>query len=206
VEARIRSPGGRRSSRRLRIRGGSGVFFHGRAKFIKLAGVFGVFGRDALRNGLYAFKLSRRVKKAALFAAVKFELTFGASTARIKARGENSAAICAPCPGDGSNHARRARAELIGAAGTAGGRVFVPRLIFFFVFFRVAIAAVAILTIHKNLRPHSLADCHNNNLEFGAEAQQFLVLYPKGLLHSAGPNNDSLELMNRITQVREREM
>jgi hypothetical protein len=35
------------------------------------------------------------------------------------------------------------------------------RLIFFLVFFRVTVAAVAVLSIHKRLRPPVSTDCYN---------------------------------------------
>jgi len=169
--ARIGWGGRRTCGRRLRIGGGSRVLFNGGAEFVKSAGVLAVFGGDAFGNRLNAFKLSGRIKETALLAAVKFELAFGAGTIGIKARGEDGSAICATRASDCPDHAWGPRSELIGASRTSRGRMLGAGLFFFFVFFRVAIAAVAVLTIHKCLRPRRWADCHNNNLEFGAGAQ-----------------------------------
>ena len=62
---------------RLCIRGWRGVFFDGHAEFVKGAGVLGVLGRDAFRDGLGALELRAGIEKAALFAAMQFELALG---------------------------------------------------------------------------------------------------------------------------------
>jgi hypothetical protein len=49
------------------------------------------------------------------------------------------------------------------------------RFFFFFVFFRVAIPAVTVLSIHKRLRPPVSTDCHSYNLDFCADALTNLV-------------------------------
>src|SRR5712664_2404797 len=64
---------------------------------------------------------------------------------------------------DGADHARSAGAELIGAARAAGGRLAVVRFVLFIAFFRVAVTAVTVLSIHKYLRPPVSTDCHNYN-------------------------------------------
>ena len=91
VVARRRRGGG--GSSLLRIGRGCGVLFDGGAKFVELAAVLGVLGRDAIRNGLRALKLSAAVEEAALLAAMQFKGAFGALTVGIKTTGEDSAAI-----------------------------------------------------------------------------------------------------------------
>jgi hypothetical protein len=160
-----RGSNGGRGTRRggLSIGSWRGVFFDGHAKFVEGAGVLGIFGRDAFRDRLSAFKLRAGIEKAALFAAVQFELALGTSATGVESRSENGAAIGTSRARDGAHHARRAGAELIGAARAAGGRLAVVRFVFFVGFFRVAVTAVAVLSIHKGLRPPVSTDCHNYN-------------------------------------------
>ena len=134
---------------RLGVRRGGGIFFNGHAEFVEGAIIFCVLGSDALGDGLRAFELDAGIEEAALFAGVKFELAFGACAVGVEAGSENRAAICAAAAGDGTDHPRSARAELIGAAWAAGrGFAVVMNFRFFVVFFRVAISAVAVLAIH----------------------------------------------------------
>ena len=149
VVARRGWRGGRSSL--LCIGCGRGVFFDRSAKFVERAVVLGVLRRDAVWNRLRALKLSAAVEEPALLATVQFKSALGTLTVRIKATREDSAAIGATRARDGANHARRARAELIGTR-TALRRLAVMRAVFLILFFRVAIAAVIILSIHKNLR------------------------------------------------------
>jgi hypothetical protein len=149
--------------RRLSIGSWRGVFFDGHAKFVEGAGVLGVFGRDAFRDRLGAFELRAGIEKAALLAAVQFELALGALAIGIKSRSEDGAAIGTSGARDGADHARSAGAELIGAARAASGRLAVVRFVLFFTFFRVAVTAVTVLSIHKYLRPPVSTDCHNYN-------------------------------------------
>jgi hypothetical protein len=155
---------------RLSIGSWRGIFFDGHAKFVEGASVLGIFGRDAFLNGLRAFKLRAGIEKAALFAAVQFELTLGTCAIGIEPRGQDGAAIGTSRACDGANHARRAGAELIGAARAAGGRLAVMRLVLFIAFFRVAVSAVTVLSIHKYLRPPVSTDCNNYNSCFWAIA------------------------------------
>jgi hypothetical protein len=70
-------------------------------------------------------------------------------------------------------------------SGSALGRltiVFFPLFVLFFGF-RVAIPAMAVLTIHKRLRPSVVTDCHFV-LHHNAEAVLFSFFYPIGLLQS----------------------
>ena len=135
---------------RLGVRRGGGVFFDGHAKFVEGAIIFGVLGGDALGDGLRALELDAGIEEAALFAGVKFELAFGACAVWVEAGGQDRAAICAAAAGNGADHARRSRAELIGAARAARRRLaaIMMNFRFFFVFFRVAITAVTVLAIH----------------------------------------------------------
>jgi hypothetical protein len=133
----------------LGVRSWGGVFFNGHAKFVEGAIIFGVLWRDAFGNGLRAFELDARIEEAALFAGVKFELAFRACAIGVEAGGQNGAAICAAAAGDSADHSGSAGAELVGAAWATGGRFAVMmNFRLFFVFFRVAITAVAVLSIH----------------------------------------------------------
>jgi len=158
-------------SGRLSVGRWSGVLFDGHAKFVEGAGVLGVLGGNAFLNGLSAFELRAGIEKAALLAAVEFELALGARAIGIEARRKDGAAIGAAGASDGTDHARRAWAELISAARAAGRRLaIVMGLVFFILFFRVAVTAVTVLSIHKRLRPPVSADCHNYNSCFRANA------------------------------------
>ena len=148
VVARRGRRGGRSSL--LRVRGGRGVFFHGGAKFVEGAVVLCVLGSDAFGNRLRAFKLRAAVEEAALFATVQLESALGALAVGVEAAGEHCAAIGTARACHGADHARRSRSELIGAR-TALRRLAVVRAFLLVLLFRVAIAAVTILSIHKRL-------------------------------------------------------
>ena len=130
---------------------GSRIFFYGGAEAVEGAVVFYVFGSDAFGNGLCALKAGAGIEEAALLAAVELELAFGTGALGVESGSKDRTAVRAAGASDGADHARGARAELIRSAGSAGGWFLGP---FFFVFaFRVAIAAVIVLTIHTSLRP-----------------------------------------------------
>ena len=135
---------------RLGVGSGSGVFFNGHAEFVEGAIIFGVLGSDALGDGLRAFELDAGIEEAALFAGVKFELALGACAVGVEAGSQHCAAVCAAAAGDGADHSWRAWTELVGAARAARGRLaaIMMNFRFFFVFFRVAITAVTVLSIH----------------------------------------------------------
>ena len=118
-----RRPVGRRGTRRVRLRVGRwrGIFFDGHAKFVKSAGVLGVLGRDALLDGLGALELRAGIEKTALLAAVQFGLALGTRPVGIEPRSEDGAAIGTARARDRADHARSARAELIGATRPARG-------------------------------------------------------------------------------------
>jgi hypothetical protein len=146
------------------------VLLHSRAKFVELAIVLRVLRRDALRDRLRAFKLRAGIEIAALFAAVQFQLALGACSVGIESRRQHRPAIRAPRACHGSDHARRAWPELIGSARPARRWFAVVRFIFLFAFFRVAVPAVTVLSIHKRLRPPVSMDCNGYNLRFCAVA------------------------------------
>ena len=137
--------------RRLLVGRGGGIFFDGGTEFVELAIVLAVFGRDAFRDRLGAFKLRAGIEEAALFAAVKFGIALGTRALGVEAGREDRAAICATSASDGADHARSAGTEMIVlSAGTAlWGLTFGARLLFFI---GIAIAAMTVLTIHKILR------------------------------------------------------
>jgi len=168
---------------RLGIRGGGGVFFDGHAEFVKLAVVLGVLGSDALGDGLGALELRAGIEETALLATMQFKLALGTLTIGIEARGEDGAAVRTSAAGDSADHARSARPELIGA-GTALRRLALV-LLSFFAFFRVAVTAMTVLSIHRCLRPDAMPDCSYDCLDFRADAHSNRGMYPTGLLHSA---------------------
>src|SRR5579864_1298165 len=149
VVARRRGGGGRGASL-LRVGGGRGVLLYGGAELVEGAVVLGVLGGDALRNRLGALELRGAIEEAALLAAVQFQTAFRTLAVGVEAAGEHRAAIGAARAGDGADHARGARAKLIGAR-TARRGLAVVRPLLLVLLFRVAIAAVAILSIHKRL-------------------------------------------------------
>jgi len=168
--------------RRLCVGSRGGVFFDGHAEFVELAIVFGVLGSDALGDGLSALELGAGVEEAALLATVKLELALGTLAVGVEAGGKNRAAVGTAAAGDGADHARSARAELIGAR-TALRRLALV-LFSFFAFFCVAVTAMTILAIHKRLRPDAMPDFDCDCLDFRADAHSNRGMYPTGLLHS----------------------
>lgn len=154
----------------LCVRSRCRVFFHRGAEFVKFAVVLPVLWRNAFRDRLRAFKLRAGIEVAALFAAVQFQLAFRARSIRIETRRQHRTAIRAARACHGSHHARRARPELIRSPWPARGWFAVVRFFFFLVFFRVAVPAVTVLSIHKRLRPPVSTDCHGYNLCFCAVA------------------------------------
>jgi hypothetical protein len=167
----------------LGVRSWRSVFLDGHAEFVKLAVVLGVLGSDAFGYGLRALELGAGIKEATLLATVELKLALGTLAVGIEAGGEDSSTIGTSTAGDGAYHARRARAELIGAR-TALRRLAVV-LFFFFAFFRVAVAAMTVLSIHKRLRPDAMPDCDHDCLNFCADTHSNRGMYPTGLLHSA---------------------
>jgi len=182
VGAWRRGESGGRYLRGLGVGSGGGVFFDGHAKFVELAVVLGVLGGDTFRNGLCALELGAGVEEPALLTTVKFKLALGTLTVGIEASGQDCSAIGTSSAGDRADHARRTRAKLIGA-GTALRRLALV-LFSLFAFFRVAVAAMTVLSIHKRLRPDAMPDCDYDRLDFRADAHSYLGMYPTGLLHS----------------------
>ena len=159
----------------LGIGGGGGVLLDGGAKFVEGAIVFCIFGRNSLGNLLRTLELRAGVEKTALLATVQFHLAFGAFSVGIEAGGENRAAVGTADSSYRADHARGARAELIGARPAlrrlAILAVTSARLVFFFVLLRVAIAAMTVLSVHKRLRPSVLTDCQTENRFFALAAR-----------------------------------
>jgi hypothetical protein len=146
----------------LGVGGRSGVLLNSGAKFVEGAGVLGILGEDALGDRLGALELGAGVEEATLLAAMELELALGAFAVGIEAGGEDRAAVGTACAGYGADHARGARAELIGARSTLRGLP-VMRPVFLFVFFGIAVPAMAIFSIHKCLRPSVLPDCNKKS-------------------------------------------
>jgi len=183
VGARRGSSGSSRHLSGLGVGSGGGVFFDSHAELIKLAVVFGVLGSDAFGDRLRTLELGAGIEEATLLATVKLKLALGTLSIRVEAGGEDGTTVGAAATRDGADHAWRARAELIGAR-TALRRLAVV-LFFFFAFFRVAVAAMTVLSIHKRLRPDAMPDCDHDCLNFCADAHSNRGMYPTGLLHSA---------------------
>lgn len=142
----------RRRLRGLRVGRWRGVLLYRRAEFVERAGIFCILRRDALGNRLRALELGAAVEEPALFAAVQLKIALGTLSTGIEARDKYRAAVRAPRPGDRADHAGCARAEMIVRARPALGRFAVMRPLFLFLLFRIAVAAMAILAIHKRLR------------------------------------------------------
>src|SRR5260370_3135427 len=163
--------GGRGTGRgRLSIGSWRGIFLDGHAEFVESAEVLCVLRRDALLDRLGAFELRARIEEAALFAAVQFGLALGTRPVGIKSRSKHCAAVRTASARDRTDHARRAGAELIGAARPASGSLAIVGLVLFILLFRVAVTAVTILSIHKRLRPPVSTACNNYNSNFCALA------------------------------------
>jgi len=159
---------------RLGVGGGSGIFFYGHAEFVELAIILCVFGSDALGDGLRALELGAGIEEATLLATVKLELALRTLPIGVETGGEDGAAIGAAAARNGADHARGARAELIGAR-PALRRLAILALLPFCAFFRVAVTAVTVLAIHKRLRPGAVPECDCDCSEFGADAHSSLV-------------------------------
>jgi len=181
VGARRRCGGG--DLGRLGVGSGGGVLFDGHAEFVELTIIFCVFRSDALGDGLRALELRARIEKAALLATVQLKLALRTLPAGVEASGQDGAAIGAATAGDGADHARSARAELVGARTTL--RRFALMLISFFAFFCVAITAVTVLSIHKRLRPGTRPDMDYKKLKFRVDTHSNRDIYPNGMSHSA---------------------
>jgi hypothetical protein len=183
VGSRRGSNGGGRHLSGLGVGSGSGVLFDGHAKLIKLAVVLRVLGSDAFGNGLRTLELRAGIEEATLFATMKLKLALGTLAVGVEACGEDGAAVGASAARDGADHAWRTRPELIGAWTALRRLAFV--LLFFVAFFRVAVTAMTVLSIHKRLRPDAMPDCDYDCLDFRADAHFDLGMYQTGLLHSA---------------------
>src|SRR5271154_2259002 len=160
-----------RCRRGLRVRSRRRIFFNRHAEFIELAIVLGVLRRNALRNWLCAFRLRPGIEKPALLAAMQFRLALRTLPVGIEPRREHRAAIRATPARDRADHPRRARPELVRSPRPPLRRGSgVPPVSFFFlvVLFRVSIPAVAVLTVHKRLRPPVLTDCNTKTLYYSA--------------------------------------
>jgi len=91
---------------------------------------------------------------------MQLEIALGTLSIGIESGGEDGAAVGTSGPGYGANHARRSGSELVGAARPALRRLAVVLPLFLVVFFRIAVPAMAILSVHKRLRPSDLTDYH----------------------------------------------
>ena len=126
-----RRSAGAAAGRFLRVGRGRGVFFHRGAKFVEGAIVPDVLGSDAFGDRLRALELGAAVEEPALLAAVQLEIALGTFTVGIEAGGEDCTAVGTARAGYRANHARSARAELIGAARSALRRLAVVRPLLF---------------------------------------------------------------------------
>jgi hypothetical protein len=128
---------------------GRGILFDRRPKFVERAIVPLVLARNALRNRLHAFESRSRVKIGALLAAVQFISAPRALAFRVETRLQHAAAIRTSRARDRTDHARRARSDLV-LSRVAFGRPF----LFFLglVRTRTHVAVLLILPLQGNLR------------------------------------------------------
>jgi len=119
--------------------GGGGVLLNSPAEGEKGAVVEGVFGEDALGDGLHALEAGAGVEVHALFAGVEVDGATGALAVGVEAGEKDFAAVGTASAIDGADHARSARAKLV-AAGTMLGRTL-------FLFFGLTGVLVAFLLI-----------------------------------------------------------
>ena len=138
----------------MRVGRGCGIFLDRGAELVELAVVAGVLGSDAFGDGLRALELRGRIEEAALFATVELEAALGTFAVGIEAGVQNGATVGAASAGDGADHARGARAELIGVARSARWRPTIVMLtaamalVFLFVALGIAVSAMAVFAIH----------------------------------------------------------
>jgi len=157
------SPVGRRlhgNLRRLHVRRWRRVFLYRHSEFVESAIVLRVFRSNTCRDGLCALKLRARIEKPALFAAMQLKSAFRAFPIGVKSRNQHRPAIGTARPGHRPHHARRPRPKVVRSSTRSALRRLAIWSFFFFVLFRVAIAAVAVLAIHKRLRPSVSTDCN----------------------------------------------
>ena len=146
----------------MHVRGRRRIFLHCSAKLVERALVFRVFRRNTRGYRLRAFELRARVEEPALFATVQFKIALRTFPVRIESGRQHRAAIRAARARHGADHPRRARSKMIGSSARAALRRPAISVFFLvsFLFFRFSIAAVAVLAIHKRLRPPVTTDCH----------------------------------------------
>jgi hypothetical protein len=171
--SRLRESGG--DLRRLLIRSWRGVFLNGGPEFVELAVVLAVFGSNAFGDRLRTLKLRAGIEEAALFAAMKFGVALGAGAVGVETGDEHCSAIGAASASNRADHARSAGTKMIVLAARAALR----RLTFgagFLFFVAIAIAAMAVLTIHKYLRTLTITLNSSRN-ELGKFASQHSYTY-----------------------------
>ena len=151
-----------RNLRRLHIRRWRRVFLHRHSELVKSTIVLRVFRRNPRRNRLSALELRTRIEKPALLATVQLKPALRAFPVGVKSRNQHRPAIRTARPRDGSHHPWRPRSKMVRSSPRPALRRLAIRSFFLFVLFRVAIAAVAVLAIHKRLRPSASTDCHFN--------------------------------------------
>jgi len=191
--------------RGLRVGSRRGVLFDGHPKFVEGAIVLGILVGDAFFNRLRAFELRAGVEEAALLATMQLELTLRTFDIGIETRGEDSTAIRTAGARYSSDHARGARAELIGTARAAGWRLLFVRALALLTLLRIAVTAMTILTIHKRLRPPALTDCNGYNLDFARNGVPTWLV--SNWIATLGRTALCLpEFACRVTYVREQEM
>jgi hypothetical protein len=106
--------------------------------------------------------LRTSIEKPALFAAMQLKVALRTLSIRIESCRQHGTAIRATRARNRANHSRGARAKVIRRATrpALGGPALSVFFLVSFLLFRFSIAAVAVLTIHKRLRPSVATDCH----------------------------------------------
>jgi len=159
----------------LHVRCRRGVFFYRGAKFVKRTLVLGVFRRNARGYRLGALELRAAIEKPALLTTVQLKIAFRTLALGIESGHKYRAAVRAARARYRAHHPWRARTKVIRSAARSALRRFALSILFFvsFLFFRFSIAAVAILAIHKRLRPSAATDCHSNLLHDWVKSTRF---------------------------------
>ena len=111
------------------------------------------------------------------------EIALGTFAVGIETGGEDCTAVGAAGPSYCTDHPRRPWPELIGTPRSALRRLALVRPLLLIVFFRIAVPAMAILSVHKRLRPSALADCHYEPVSWRTNSRS-PWLFTTGLLHS----------------------
>src|SRR6516162_5913612 len=117
---------------------------------------------------------------------MQLKTTLRALAVGVESRHQHCTAIRTSRSRDRADHSRSARAEVVGGSTGTSLRRLALWSFSFLMFFRVTIAAVTVLAIHKRLRPSVSTDCQLRGLLTQLQRGSLRVFYPIGLLQSLG--------------------